>query len=109
MMPNASEWLVGGLAIALASWIGIGAVVQSPSLGRLQRVSDIRSRFGDRVATAILLVVAAVLLGAGLMILLGVRPAYAGVRRGPSQLGPASRPAARIAERGFAQRGITPR
>ncbi|TVP93945.1 MAG: hypothetical protein EA381_20830 [Planctomycetaceae bacterium] len=89
-MPNASEWLVGGLAIALASWIGIGAVAQAPSLGRLRRVNDIRSRFGERAATAILLAVAAILLGAGLMILLGARPSYATagtLRRVPNQPG----------------------
>lgn len=77
MMPNASECLVGGVAIVLASWIAVGAILHWPALLGLRRVAEIRSRFGERAAVAILLAVAAMLFGLGVMILVGARPAYA--------------------------------
>jgi len=76
-MNDASEWLVGGVAIALALWIGISTLRQSPSFYRLRRVTELRDRFGNRGAVMILLGVAALLLGTGLMILGGFRPGYA--------------------------------
>jgi hypothetical protein len=76
-MNDASEWLVGGVAIALALWIGISTVLQSPGFYRLRRVAEIRDRFGNRNAAVILLGVAALLLGTGMMILGGIRPGYA--------------------------------
>lgn len=76
-MNDASEWLVGGVAIALGLWIGISTVRQSPGFYRLRRVAEIRTRFGNRNATVILLGIAVMLLGTGMMILGGVRPGYA--------------------------------
>lgn len=76
-MNDASEWLVGGVAIVLSLWIGFGTLRQSPSLYRLRRVAEMRARFGNRGAATILLGVAALLLGTGVMILGGIRPGYA--------------------------------
>lgn len=76
-MNDASEWLVGGVAIALALWIGISTLRQSPGFYRLGRVNELRTRFGNRNAAMILLGVSALLLGTGVMIMGGFRPGYA--------------------------------
>lgn len=77
VMNGASEWLVGGLAIALAVWIGSSTLLQSPGFYRLRRVAEIRTRYGNRNASMILLGISAMLLGTGIMILGGIRPGYA--------------------------------
>ena len=76
-MNVASEWMVGGVAIALALWIGISTLRQSPGFYRLRRVNELRTQFGSRAAATILLAIAALLLGTGLMIMGGFRPGYA--------------------------------
>lgn len=76
-MHNHSEWLVGGLAIAIGGLIGWQAVIHSPPLYRLRTVAAVRRRFGRRAACGLLLAIAALLFAAGVMILGGVRPRYA--------------------------------
>ncbi len=71
------EWLVGGLAIVMASLISWNALSFSPLFYQLATVSAVQSRFGRKAACALLLGVSLVLLGAGIMILSGTRPAYA--------------------------------
>ena len=77
MASSGSEWLVGGVAMGLACWIGACAVMRSERLFRLRSVDRLRQHFGDRVATILLLLVAACLVALAAMILAGVRPDYA--------------------------------
>jgi hypothetical protein len=71
------ESFVGSLAIAMASLVVWNALSFSSSLYRLTSVAAVRSRFGNRAACGLLLAVAALLFGSGIMILSGARPAYA--------------------------------
>lgn len=77
MMQTHSEWLVGGLAIAMSGWLSWNAVVFAPWLYGLHSVASVQHRFGRRAACGLALGVAVMLLAMGVMILSGVRPAYA--------------------------------
>lgn len=72
-----AEWLIGGLAIAMASVMSWNALAFSPFFYELRTVSAVQNRYGRRAACGLLLGVSLVLLGAGVMILSGIRPAYA--------------------------------
>ncbi len=72
-----AEWLVGGLAIVMASFMSWNALAFSPFFYELRTVSAVQNRYGRRAACGLLLGVSLVLLGAGVMILSGIRPAYA--------------------------------
>lgn len=76
-MQSEAEWLVGGLAIAMATLLGWNALSFSPLFYQLRTVSAVQNRYGRKAACGLLLAVSMVLLGAGVMILSGIRPAYA--------------------------------
>jgi hypothetical protein len=71
------ESFVGGLAVVMASLVGWNALSFSPMIYRLNSVSAVRNRFGNKAACGLLLAIAALLLGSGIMILSGARPDYA--------------------------------
>jgi hypothetical protein len=77
MIQMQAEWLVGGLAIAMASLLSWNALSFSPLFYQLGTVSAVQSRFGRKAACGFLLGVSVVLLAAGVTILSGTRPAYA--------------------------------
>ena len=86
-MHSEAEWLVGSLAIAMATLVSWNALAFSPLFYQLQTVSAVENRFGRKAACGLLLSVAVLLLGAGVMILSGTRPTYAVA--GPSDVGDA--------------------
>lgn len=77
MVQMQPEWLVGGLAIVMASLLSWNAICFSPLFYQLATISAVQNRFGRKAACGLLLAVSVVLLGAGIMILSGARPAYA--------------------------------
>ncbi len=72
-----AEWFVGGLAIVMASLVSWNALAFSPLFYELRTVSAVQNRYGRKAACGLLLGVSLVLLGAGVMILSDIRPAYA--------------------------------
>ena len=76
-MHSEAEWLVGSLAIAMATLVSWNAISFSPLVYQLHTVSAVQNRYGRKAACGLLLAVSMVLLGAGVMILSGIRPAYA--------------------------------
>jgi len=72
-----AEWLVGGLAIVMASLVSWNALAFSPFFYQLRTVSAVQNRYGRKAACGLLLGVSLLLLGAGIMILSDIRPAYA--------------------------------
>jgi hypothetical protein len=78
------DTFVGSLAIALAVAIGLSAVRPSQVLTVSKSVTGVRSRFGEPGVRVFLVLVASLLLAAGVMILRDFRPSIAMPQAGSS-------------------------